>query len=142
MRKIVYVGVSIDLMHPGHINILQKAVKYGDTIIGLFTDKAIASYKSIPYMTYEQRKTIIENIKGVTQVIKQDTLDYRPNLKTIQPNYVIHGDDWITGVQSKTREQVIEILKIWGGELIEIPYTKGISSSIINNSLKEESNKP
>ena len=77
----VYVGMSADLIHPGHINILNEASKYGSVIVGLLTDEAIASYKRLPSLTYEQRKQIIENIKGVDEVIPQTTLDYVENLK-------------------------------------------------------------
>jgi len=136
-NKKVYVGMSADLIHPGHMNIIKEAAKLGDVIIGLLTDKAIASYKRLPYMTYEQRKAVIENIKGVKKVIPQETLDYRPNLRKIKPDYVVHGTDWREGVQKKVREQVIETLKEWGGELVEPEYTKGISSTKLHNSLKE-----
>ncbi|MCK5867521.1 MAG: phosphoenolpyruvate mutase [Mycoplasmataceae bacterium] len=137
MNKRVYVGMSADLLHPGHVNILIEASKLGQVTIGLLTDKAIASYKRLPFMTYEQRKLVVENIKGVVGVIPQETLDYRPNLETIQPDIVVHGDDWKEGVQSKTRQQVIDTLSQWGGELIEIGYTEGISSTQLNNSLRE-----
>ena len=128
-EKIVYVGISADIMHPGHINILKEASKYGQVIVGLLTDKAIASYKRLPFLTYEQRKDVIENMKQVYKVVPQETLDYRPNLMKIRPDIVVHGDDWKIGVQSKVRLQVIETLSIWKGELIEIPYTPGISST-------------
>ena len=137
MKKIIYVGMSADLVHPGHMNILKKAAKLGDVTVGLLTDKAIASYKRLPYMTYAQRKEVIENIKGVKEVIPQETLDYRPNLEKIKPDIVVHGDDWKEGVQSKTRQQVIDTLSKWGGELVEVEYTAGISSTQLNNSLKE-----
>jgi len=136
MKKI-YVGMSADLLHPGHINILKEAAKIGDVTVGLLTDKAIASYKRLPYMTYEQRKEVIENIKGVKEVIPQNTLDYRPNLEKIKPDFVVHGDDWKEGVQYKTRQQVIDTLAKWNGKLVEVEYTKGISSTQLNNSLKE-----
>ena len=137
MNKKVYVGMSVDLIHHGHINIISHAEKYGDVIIGLLTDKAISSYKRLPYLDFENRKKIIESIKGVTMVIPQEELSYVPNLIKIKPDYVVHGDDWKTGIQKNTREQVIECLKNWGGELIEIPYTKNISSTKLNEKLKE-----
>ena len=136
MKK-VYIGMSADLVHPGHINIIKEAQKLGNVIVGLLTDGAIASYKRLPYMTYAQRKEVIENIKGVSQVIEQNTLDYRENLKKIKPDFVIHGDDWKEGVQSKTRQQVIDCLTDWGGELIEIAYTQNISSTQLNKTLME-----
>ena len=130
--KTVYVGMSADLIHPGHINILKEASKLGEVVVGILTDKAIASYKRIPYMNYEQRKEIMENIKGVSRVIPQYTLDYRENLKSVKPDIVVHGDDWREGVQIHTRQQVIDTLNLWGGELVEIPYTDGISSTQLN----------
>ncbi len=136
MKKI-YVGMSADLVHPGHMNILKEAAKLGNVTVGLLTDKAISSYKRLPFMSYEQRKEVIENIKGVVEVIPQDTLDYRPNLELLKPDIVVHGDDWKTGVQRKTRQEVIDTLDKWGGELVEPIYTEGISSSALNKSLKE-----
>lgn len=129
--------MSADMVHPGHLNIISVARKLGDVYIGLLTDKAIAGYKRLPYLTYDQRKIIIENIKGVFKVIPQETLDYVPNLRTLKPDYVVHGDDWKSGIQSETRQSVIEVLKGWEGELVEVPYTKGISSTLLNNNMKE-----
>lgn len=137
MKKKVYVGMSADLVHPGHLNIIKEAHKYGSVIIGLLTDKAIGSYKRLPYLDYDQRKTIIEQIKGVEEVVPQDTLDYTNNLKKIKPDFVVHGDDWKIGIQQKTREKVIEVLKEWNGKLVEVPYTKGISSTKLNENIKE-----
>ena len=136
-KSVVYVGMSADLIHPGHMNILKEASKYGNVIVGLLTDKAIASYKRLPALTYDQRKEIISNIKHVFTVIPQHTLDYTENLKAYKPDYVVHGDDWKQGVQKEVRQKVINTLSKWGGELVEIPYTKGISSTQLHNSLKE-----
>ncbi|MCP5107473.1 MAG: phosphoenolpyruvate mutase [bacterium] len=135
--KTVYVGMSADLIHPGHLNIIEEARKYGEVIIGVLTDKAIASYKRLPFLTYEQRKVIVENIKGVSRVVPQATLDYVPNLREFKPDYVVHGDDWRTGVQRETRQRVIDALAEWGGELIEPKYTPGISSTKFNAAMKE-----
>ena len=129
--------MSADIIHPGHLNILKKASSLGEVTIGLLTDSAIASYKRVPYMSYEQRFEVVSNIKGVSNVIPQDTLDYRPNLSKLEPNYVVHGDDWREGVQAKTRQEVIDLLSSWGGELVEVPYTKGISSTSLNDALRE-----
>jgi phosphoenolpyruvate phosphomutase len=136
MKK-VYVAMSADLIHPGHLNIINEARKLGDVTLGLLTDSAIASYKRLPSLTYEQRKVIMENIKGVSQVIPQHTLDYIENLRKLKPDYVVHGDDWRTGAQKETRRKVIEALTEWGGELVEIPYTHGISSTQLNTTLRE-----
>jgi phosphoenolpyruvate phosphomutase / 2-hydroxyethylphosphonate cytidylyltransferase len=136
MKK-VYVAMSADLIHPGHLNIIEEARKYGEVIIGLLTDRAIASYKRLPFLSFDQRKVIVENIKGVDSVVPQETLDYVPNLRKLQPDYVVHGDDWRTGVQQETRKRVIDALSEWGGELIEPKYTPNISSTKLNVGLKE-----
>ena len=129
--------MSGDLIHHGHLNIINEAKKLGKVIIGLLTDEAIASYKRLPLIPYDQRKIIVENIKGVDEVVTQETLDYVPNLKKIKPDYVVHGDDWRNGVQKETRQRVIDALNGWGGQLVEPEYTEGVSSSQLIDTLKE-----
>jgi len=135
--KKVYVGLSADILHEGHINILKTASQYGNVIVGLLTDEAIAAYKNIPYLDFKKRKVVIENIRYVHKVIPQYTLDYVENLNLIKPNYVVHGDDWNSGVQKKTRDRVIKTLKKWSGKLIEPKYTKNISSTAIKNKISD-----
>jgi len=134
MAKTVYLGMIGDIMHPGLINIINEGTKYGDVMIGLFTDKAIATHKRLPYLTYEQRKNVIENIKGVSSIVPQDEWSYVPNLLKYKPDYIIHGDDWLQGPDKYIRDEVFKVMEKLGGEVIEIPYTKGISAS----GLKEE----
>ncbi|CAN1534810.1 PrpB PEP phosphonomutase and related enzymes [Methylophilaceae bacterium] len=133
----VYVGMSADLVHPGHLNIIKKAAQLGEVVVGLLTDKAIASYKRLPFMPFEQRFEVISNIKGVSRVVTQDTLDYIPNLRKYRPEFVVHGDDWREGVQRHVRQKVIDVLAEWGGSLVEVTYTQGVSSTNFNKALKE-----
>lgn len=120
-----------DIIHHGHINVLIEARKYGDVIIGLLSDEAIESYKRKPLLNYYQREIIVRNLKGVYDVVKQNTLSYITNLMLFMPDFVIHGDDWKKGVQEKIRNEVIDTISLWDGRLIEIPYTKNISSTLI-----------
>ena len=136
-KKKVYVALSADILHEGHVNILKIANSYGDVIVGLLTDEAIASYKNIPYLNFRQRSVVLENMKYVNRVIPQKTLDYVNNLNLIKPDYVVHGDDWKSGVQKKTRDRVVKILKKWSGKLIEPKYTKNISSTLIKSKISE-----
>lgn len=136
--KIVYVGMSADIIHPGHLNILNEAQKLGKVIVGVLTDEAIASYKRLPYLTYEQRALVVENLKYVYKVVPQETLDYVPNLLKIRPDFVVHGDDWKEGVQKKTRQRVVDCITEWGGMVVDIPYTEGISSSSLNAKIKKD----
>lgn len=133
----VYVGMSADIIHPGHMNILKNASKYGDVIVGLLTDQAIASYKKIPIMTFDERKNVLEAIKYVKKVVPQATLDYSENLRKFKPKFVVHGDDWQTGIQKETRKKVIDVLLEWGGELIEFPYTQGFTSTQYKNEIRK-----
>jgi len=136
--KIVYIAMSADLIHQGHLNIIAEGCKLGIVIIGLLTDEAIASYKRLPLIAFDERKLIVENLKGVTEVVAQTTLDYIPNLKKLKPDYVVHGDDWKTGVQKEVRKKVIDTLSEWGGELIEPKYTEGISSTDLISAVKAQ----
>ena len=135
--KKVYIALSVDIIHEGHIKILKTAYKYGDVIVGLLTDEAISSYKNIPYLNYNRRKIIVQNIKYVKKVVPQNTLSYVPNLNLIKPDIVVHGDDWRHGVQKKIRKDVIKTLKKWSGKLIEPKYTKNISSTILKDKILE-----
>ena len=136
-RKTVYVGMSADLIHPGHLNIIKTARELGEVTIGLLTDAAIASYKRLPIMSFDERKIVAENIKGVSRVVPQDTLDYSANLQKYRPDYVVHGNDWQVGVQREIRQTVIDTLAEWGGELVEPEYTPGISSTALKVAKRE-----
>ena len=90
------------------------------------------------YLTNKER-IILKNIKSISKVIPQKTLDYTYNLNLIKPNFVVHGDDWKTGIQKPVRLRVIKTLKKWNGKLIEPKYTQNISSSIIKKKFQKHS---
>lgn len=131
-NRMVYVAMCADLLHHGHLNVIGMARTYGTVVVGLLTDKAIASYKSPPMLAFEERKRIVESIKGVDRVVAQETLDYTANLCELKPAYVVHGGR----VQEGARRGVIEALRAWKGKLIEIPYTKGISSTKLRDGVR------
>lgn len=137
-KKLVYVPMAVDIVHPGHINIIKVSAELGEVMVGLFSDEAISTYKPIPYMNYEQRKVVIENIKGVDKVVKQEVRDYEPNLRKYKPDYMVHGTDWLEGPLADVREKAIKIMEEWGGKVVEPEYTKGISSSAIKKHMKEQ----
>ena len=141
-KKKVYVGLSADILHEGHINILKKAKSLGFVIVGLLTDEAITTYKKLPHLTFRQREIVLKNIKMVDKVVQQNTLDYRPNLLKYRPDFVVHGDDWKNGIQKETRKQVIKTLKKWSAKLVEVPYTKNISSSLIKEKIMSTGTTP
>lgn len=119
----VYMCFSTDMLHSGHINIIQKASRLGKLIIGVLSDEVIASYKRFPIMPFSERKVLFENINGVYKVVEQTTLSYKENLEKYRPTYVVHGDDWVTGFQRPVRDEVVSCLAAYGGILVEFPYS-------------------
>ena len=132
----VYVGISSDILHEGVLNVIKKASELGEVTVGLISDEVVAAYKRVPLLDFKARKRVYENVKGVSRVVEQATLSYRENLLALRPDYVVHGDDWRSGAQSAVRQEVIDTLAEWGGELVEVPYTKGISASSLESDLK------
>lgn len=128
--------MSADVFHHGHVNIISEARKYGDVIVGLLNDRAVAAHKRLPYLSWENRKKIIENIKGVSEVFEQSEWDYSPSILKYKPDFMIHGNDWLEGPLAPYRKLAIKALKSYGGKLIEIEYTKDVSSTEL--SLKEK----
>ena len=134
--RIVYVPMAADILHHGHINIIEHAQSLGPVVVGLLSDEAISSYKRQPIVSWEDRMKVVSSIKGVDIVIPQITHDYVANLEILRPAYVVHGSDWRTGVQSAARKRVIECIAQWGGQLIEPEYTVGISTTDIIDECK------
>lgn len=127
--KNAYIGMTIDILHHGHINIINEARKYGDVIIGLLTDAAVSDHKRLPYLSWEQRKRIVENIAGVVRVVPQEEWDYGPNLRRYKPDFMVHGTDWLDGPMAPYRDLALAALAEYGGKVVEVPYTQGVSSS-------------
>lgn len=121
--KQVYICFSTDILHNGHIRILQRAAELGEVTVGLLTDEVVASYKHYPLIPLEERIAMFEGLKYVSRVVVQESLDYTDILNRLRPDIVVHGDDWLVGYQANIRQKVIETLKGWGGELVEFPYT-------------------
>ncbi|MBS9774692.1 MAG: phosphoenolpyruvate mutase [Tenacibaculum sp.] len=137
MNKKVYVSLIADLLHAGHIRVLKEASKYGDVTVGLLTLEACGELNDIPYLDYEKRKEVVENLAFVKEVIPQATASYKDNLESLQPDYVVHGDDWKSSYKTKYRTEVIELLKQWGGELVEVPYSSDISEVEVKENMQK-----
>ena len=135
MAKKVYVSLIADLVHAGHIAILREAKKYGDVTVGLLTSDAIAELDDVAYLKYRHRLEVVENLEMVSIVVPQDKASYRENLLKLKPDYVVHGNDWVKGEQSKYRDEVLKLLEGWGGELVEIEYSSDISDQNIKDQL-------
>ena len=122
-NRTVYMSFSADMLHSGHISIIRKAARLGRLTIGVLSDEAVISYKRYPLLPFAERKALFENIRGVSRVVEQKTLSYKENLEKIRPDFVVHGDDWVTGFQKPVREEVLAVLAEYGGKLVEFPYS-------------------
>lgn len=134
-KKKIYLSLSADNLHHGHINVINKASSLGNLTIGLLTEEAILHKKRLPLLTFEQRKKIIMNIRGVSKVIPQKEWDDTVNIKKIKPDIVVHGDDWKFGIEKDLRSKVVKCLKSIGGKLVEIPHAKDAHSFNIHNEI-------
>lgn len=121
-QRTVYMCFSTDMVHSGHIAIIKKAARLGKLIVGVLSDEAVISYKRFPLLPFAERKALFENISKVSRVVEQRTLSYRENLERYKPDYVVHGDDWVSGFQKPVREEVLSVLSGYGGKLVEFPY--------------------
>ena len=123
-NRTVYLCFSTDLLHSGHIALLRRARRLGRLIVGVLSDEAVAGYKRFPLVPFAERAALMRSLALVDQVVEQRTLSYRENLERYRPDYVVHGDDWVTGVQAPIRREVQEILESYGGKLVEFPYAR------------------
>lgn len=123
--RTVYMCFSTDLIHSGHIAIIRRARRLGKLIIGVLSDEAVSSFKRFPLVPCAERMRLLENISGVSRVVEQKTLSYRENIQALKPDIVVHGDDWCAGFQVPVREEVVSLLKEYGGRLVEFPYSAG-----------------
>ena len=122
-NRTVYMCFSTDILHSGHFAIIKKARWLGKLIIGVLADEAVAGYKRRPVLPCEERMEMFRNIAGVQRVVVQETLSYKENLEKYRPTYVVHGDDWLSGVQRPVRDEVVSVLAAYGGRLVEFPYS-------------------
>lgn len=122
MKK-VFMSMSTDVIHGGHINIIKRAAALGELTVGVLSDETVASYKRYPLLSCGERMKIVESIQGVSHVVKQEGLSYKTIIAELKPDIIVHGDDWRTGIQQPIREETINLIKESGGELVEFPYT-------------------
>ena len=122
--KSVYACFSTDVIHEGHLHIIQEAQAYGELTIGVLTDEALIKFDRFPTITFDERFQMMQKLDGVAHVVAQSTVSYTENLQKLKPDYVIHGDNWKTNEQKIIRDNVLKVLSTWGGQLIEVPYTR------------------
>ncbi len=140
--KTVYTCFCTDIIHDGHLNIINKARQYGKVVVGALTDNALIRYNRFPTVPLDERMKIYSAIEGVDRVIVQSDMLYDEVIKELRPDYVIHGDNWKTGPESVIRENVLNALKLYGGELIEVGYTVSDQAKRVDRMLREKLSMP
>ena len=140
--KTVYTVFCTDVIHEGHKNIIKEAEKYGRVVVGALSDKAAIRFNRFPTVPLEERVRMYENLEGVDEVIVQDDIMYDHVIEQLKPDYVIHGDNWREGPESAIRENVLNLLKTYGGELIEVGYTYNPAVKKIDRQLIEKLSMP
>lgn len=134
--SIVYTCFCTDVIHEGHLNIINEAQKYGEVIVGVLSDRAVIKYLRFPTKSLEERIEMVKAIPGVSRVIVQNEIMYGAVFREIHPDVVVHGDNWKDGPLSIIRENVLELMSKYGGRLVEIPYTYNENVVRISNRLK------
>lgn len=136
--KTVYTCFCTDVIHEGHLNIINNAKKYGRVIVGALSDKALIRFSRFPTISFEERVKLYKSLDGVSEVVEQDDMLYDDIIEKIKPDYVIHGDNWKNGPEAIIRESVVRSLKKYGGELIESSYTRNEQVKKVDQRLKEK----
>ena len=138
----VYVCFCTDVIHEGHLNIIEQAKKYGDVVIGALSDEALIKYNRFPTIPLKERVELYKRIDGIDSVVVQNTVMYEDVINELHPDYVVHGDNWKSGPEAAIRNNVIKLLSAYGGKLIEIPYTYNDKVKKIDSQLKEKLSMP
>lgn len=136
--KTVYTCFCTDVIHDGHLNIINEAKKYGKVVVGALSDKALIRYNKFPTISLEDRVRLYESIEGVDSVVVQNDMLYEDVIPQLKPDYVVHGDNWSLGPESAIRNRVKELLAEYGGKLIEVAYTYNENVKKIDQRLKEK----
>lgn len=134
----VYMCMSTDIIHGGHIRIIQRAAELGELTVGVLTDEVVASFKRYPLLSCDERMRIVGSIKGVSHVTQQDTISYASAISALHPDYLVHGDDWRDGFQKPVREECIRLLEEYGGELVEFPYSNEREYAVLESAARSQ----
>ncbi|MBP5554230.1 MAG: phosphoenolpyruvate mutase [Lachnospiraceae bacterium] len=140
--KTVYTCFATDVIHAGHLNIINEAQKYGRVVVGCLSDRASIRYNRFPTVSEDKRIEMYGEIEGVDSVILQNDMFYEDVIESLHPDYVIHGDNWVKGPESSIRAHVIELVSAYGGEVIDVPYTFNEDVKKVDMQIKEKLSMP
>lgn len=133
----VYSCFCTDIIHAGHLNIVREAMKYGEIVIGVLSDKAMVRFNRFPTISFEERMNLVRGIKGVSEVVVQEDVMYDKIIERVRPDFVIHGDNWLGGPLRAIRDNAEKCLKAYGGKIIDVPYTYNEDVKRADDRIKE-----
>ena len=136
--KTVYTCFCTDVIHDGHLNIINNAKQHGRVVVGALTDEALIRYNKFPTVSLEDRIKRYKELDGVDEVIVQKDFMYNDVIEQIKPDYIIHGDNWKVGPEKAIRDHVEALLAQYGGEVIDVPYTYNEKVKKIDMQLREK----
>lgn len=136
--KTVYTCFTTDYIHEGHLNIINECKKLGRVIVGVLSDEAMVRYNRMSSISFEERMELVKNIDGVDEVVVQDDVMYDGIVEKYHPDYVVHGDNWLTGPMKAIRDNVENLITVYGGEIIDVPYTHNENVIRIDTRMKEK----
>ena len=140
--KTVYTCFCTDVIHEGHLNIINKAKEYGDVTVGILSDEAMVKFNRFPTISFKDRIDLVKKLPGVSRTIIQNDIMYDDVIHDIHPDYVVHGDNWKEGPMKAIRDNVLKLLSAYGGELIDIAYTNNENVKRIDAKIKEKLSMP
>lgn len=140
--KTVYTCFCTDVLHEGHLNIIHEASKLGTVIVGVLCDAEMIRYNRFPTKSTEERVKMLEEVPEVDKVIVQNTIMYDDVIGELHPDYVVHGNNWDAPGMAGIKENIISLLKTYGGELVEVPYTYNPSIQKIDRQMIEKLSMP
>lgn len=136
--KTVYTCFCTDVIHDGHLNIINHAKEYGRVVVGCLSDKEMIRCTKFPTTSEEERMELYSSIEGVDEVVLQDDMLYDDVIERIHPDYIVHGDNWKDGAEKSIREHVEKLISAYGGEIIDVPYTYNENVKKVDQRLKEK----
>lgn len=134
----VYTCFTTDVIHEGHMNIINEAKKYGEVTVGVLSDEAMVKFDRFPTISFNERFEMIKAIPAVDHVIVQSEIMYDEVIAELKPDYVIHGDNWLSGPTKAIRDNVEKLLGEYGGKIIDVPYTFSENVKHVDDKMKEK----
>lgn len=124
MEKKSFLSFTVDALTPAHIRLIEKGVELGNLTVAIMSDEALWGVRALPVLTLDERINLVRHLRGVSEVVVQNSWSYSEVLEEIKPDFFIHGSKWdnINSPSTITKQ-----LSKWHGKLIELPFQEDLS---------------